>query len=270
MTEYIGSGPVTERSLVRELRALGRATAPPSLLGDVQTLLGLADAYTVLQTPLGPVYVAYNNAGVSSVMQAASAAEFEQLFASHFRRTARPAAEPPRDLLTAMERQLRGERSVALRFDLSGLSEFEQAVLRKALEIPRGEVRPYAWIAREIGRPKAVRAVGSALARNPIPLLIPCHRVVRSDGYIGNYALGGAPAKRSVLAQEGVAPEDLERLAGSGARYIGSDTTRIYCFPTCRHARRIEERHRVPFASDTAAAMAGYRPCRVCRPAATA
>ena len=52
----------------------------------------------------------------------------------------------------------------------------------KALEIPRGEVRPYGWIAAEIGRPKAVRAVGTALGHNPIPLIVPCHRVVRSDG----------------------------------------------------------------------------------------
>ena len=61
----------------------------------------------------------------------------------------------------------------------------------KALEIPRGEVRPYGWIAAEIGRPKAVRAVGTALGHNPVPLIVPCHRVVRSDGMIGQYSLGG-------------------------------------------------------------------------------
>ena len=67
-------------------------------------------------------------------------------------------------------------------------NEFERAVLEKALEIPRGEVRPYSWIASEIGRPKAVRAVGSALAHNPVPLVMPCHRVVRADGMIGQYS----------------------------------------------------------------------------------
>ncbi|HET8632425.1 MAG TPA: methylated-DNA--[protein]-cysteine S-methyltransferase, partial [Thermomicrobiales bacterium] len=152
-----------------------------------------------------------------------------------------------------------------LEFDLRGLSEFERAVLLKALDIPRGQVRPYAWVAREIGRPGAVRAVGTALGHNPIPLLIPCHRVVRSDGRPGDYAFGGA-AKRAVLAAEGVAPEDLEALASAGVRYYGSDTTHIYCFPTCHHARRVTDRHRVTFASAREAAAAGYRPCLVCRP----
>jgi O-6-methylguanine DNA methyltransferase len=154
-----------------------------------------------------------------------------------------------------------------LRFDLGGLSEFERAVLRKALEVPAGEVRPYAWVAREIGRPAAVRAVGSALGRNPIPILIPCHRIVRSDGSISNYIFGPA-ARRALLAREGADPGALQRLARAGVRYVGSDTTQIYCFPTCRAARRIAGAHRVPFRSERQAARAGYRPCRACRPAA--
>jgi O-6-methylguanine DNA methyltransferase len=154
------------------------------------------------------------------------------------------------------------------RFDLRGLSEFERAVLLKALEIPRGEVRPYAWIAREIGHPAAVRAVGSALRKNPVPVLIPCHRVVRTDGQIGEYALGGSQAKRQILAAEGVDPDWLQRHARAGQRYLGSDTTRIYCFPTCRNARRVQPQHAVSFSSAAAARSAGYRPCRVCRPLA--
>ena len=79
--------------------------------------------------------------------------------------------------------------------DLRGLSEFEQAVLLKAREIPRGQVRTYGWIASEIGRPLAVRAVGTALRKNPVPIFIPCHRVVRSDRQLGQYALGGTEQK---------------------------------------------------------------------------
>jgi O-6-methylguanine DNA methyltransferase len=142
-------------------------------------------------------------------------------------------------------------------------------VLRKALEIPRGEVRPYAWIAREIGRPKAVRAVGSTLANNPVPLLIPCHRVVRSDGSIGQYGLG-PENKRGMLEAEGVNPVELEELARRGIRYFGSDTTRIYCFPTCGHARRIRAQHRLLFHSEGEAAAAGFQPCKICRPGAIA
>ena len=153
------------------------------------------------------------------------------------------------------------------RFDLHRLTEFERDVLVATLRIPAGEVRPYSWVAREIGRPAAVRAVGSALAHNPIPLLIPCHRVVRADGLIGNYGLGGSQAKRTILAAEGVDPDELERMARHGTRYVGSDTTNIYCFPTCRHARRVTERHRVSLRSSLAAESAGFRACKVCRPA---
>lgn len=68
------------------------------------------------------------------------------------------------------------------------LTEFEWAVLGATLTIPFGETRTYAWVARRIGRPGAVRAVGTALRKNPWPLIIPCHRVIKSDGSAGKYA----------------------------------------------------------------------------------
>src|SRR5262249_43908231 len=156
--------------------------------------------------------------GITRVSRARSAAEFEWEYQSRFGRAVRRerAAAPAaiRTRIEDVERPAQGE----IRFDLSGLTEFEQAVLKKALEIPRGQVRPYGWIAREIGHPGAVRATGSVLAKNPIPLLIPCHRVVRSDGHIGNYSMGGARAKKRVLEVEGVEPETIERLASQGVR----------------------------------------------------
>jgi O-6-methylguanine DNA methyltransferase len=263
------SGPQTvrdSRALVEDLRGLADVRAPATLLPQVLDELGLADRYLTLETPLGQVYVAYNPRGISAVQRAEGSEAFEAAFRAQFGRAVFAATEPPERLVRALERRLR-ENAGELRFDLRGLSEFERAVLLKALEIPRGEVRPYAWIAREIGRPRAVRAVGSALGHNPVPLLIPCHRVVRSDGHLGQYSLGGPQAKRAILQAEGLDPQALEALASSGVRYFGSDTTRIYCFPTCRHARRIGERHRVPFGSDAEAVAAGYRPCHVCRPA---
>ena len=168
--------------------------------------------------------------------------------------------------MRAVDRQLEGDHVRDLPVDLRTLTEFERAVLRKTMEIPRGEVRPYAWVAREIGRPRAVRAVGSALAHNPIPFVIPCHRVVRADGRIGEYGAGGPQAKREVLAVEGVDASELEHLADRGVRYFGSDTTRIFCYPSCRHARRVTERHLVHFRSGEDATAAGYRACLVCRP----
>ena len=255
------------RQLVRELRGLGDVTAPSSLLGTVLTRVGLSDGYWQLDTPIGRVYVAYNTAGISAVMIAGDDEAFERDFQSRFHRPVHAVGRPPASLVRQVSEQLLGGKRRHLRYDLRGLTEFERAVLTKALEIPRGEVRPYAWIAREIGHPRAVRAVGSALANNPIPLLIPCHRVVRSDGSIGNYALGAA-VKRVVLMGEGVEIETLEQLAEAGVRYYGSDSTRTYCFPTCRHARRVTDRHRVAFGSEAEAAASGYRPCKVCRPTA--
>jgi len=156
------------------------------------------------------------------------------------------------------------------RYDLSEQTAFERDVLLKTAQIPRGEVRTYSWVAREIGRPAAVRAVGTALANNPIPVLIPCHRVIRTDGIIGNYGAGGTEAKREILAAEGVDPAEMERLARARVRFFGSRTTHIFCLPTCRHARRVQPRYQLEFHSEREARSKGYRPCKVCRPAIAA
>lgn len=255
------------RTLTRELRELADVAEPPTIAQGALARLGLLDEYFTVESPLGLVYVAYNAHGVSAVRRARDAETFERDFAEEFGRRVIPEKEPDATLAHNIVQVIQGERRRALRFDLRGVSEFERAVLMKALEIPRGEVRPYGWIAREIGRPSASRAVGSALKRNPVPLLIPCHRVVRSDGLIGEYALGGEEAKKAVLTAESVDADRLEALAREGIRFSGSDSTHIFCYPTCRHARRTTPTHMMWFASETSARSAGYRPCRVCRPA---
>ena len=78
---------------------------------------------------------------------------------------------------------------------------FYRAVWRACGEIPYGETRSYQWIAQRIGRPKASRAVGTALAANPLPLIVPCHRVVRGDGSLGGFG-GGLALKKRLLALE--------------------------------------------------------------------
>ncbi len=257
------------RELVTKLRELGEEPAPRTLRPAVLVAVGRGDAYAWFETPIGRCYVAFNDLGISAVHRAESDEAFAAAFRRRFGRPIFPSAEPPATLRRAMGQWERGERAEAmerLRFDLRGVSEFGRAVLLKALDIPWGEVRPYYWLAREIGNPRAVRAVGTALGDNPIPLLIPCHRVVRSDGRIGSYGFG-SEAKRALLAVEGLDPDGFEALARARVRYHGSATTRIYCFPTCRHARQIDERHRVAFHSAVEATAAGYRPCRICRPA---
>ncbi len=85
----------------------------------------------------------------------------------------------------------------------SALTPFQQSVLRACAKIPKGQIRTYAQIAKAIGNPKAARAVGSALAKNPLAPLIPCHRVIRSDGTMGGYsAEGGIKTKRMLLLKE--------------------------------------------------------------------
>jgi metal binding Ada-like protein/6-O-methylguanine DNA methyltransferase-like protein len=103
-----------------------------------------------------------------------------------------------------------------------------------------------------------------------VPLIVPCHRVVRSDGMLGQYSLGGPQNKRTILSAEGLDPDELESLARAGIRYFGSDTTKIYCLPTCHDARRVTGRHHKEFRSAREASMNGYRPCLHCRPTAAA
>ncbi|MEA2537283.1 MAG: hypothetical protein QOF11_1517 [Chloroflexota bacterium] len=255
----------TDAVLAAELAGL-RASAPASLLPRTLVAVGLADAYAAVDSPIGPLFVAFNGLGVAAVEQAPDGDAFE---AAHVRRTGRPAhavAALPAGLAAAIKRRLGGDRRARIDLDLRGRTAFERDVWTKALEIPRGEVRPYGWIAAEIGRPAAVRAVGTALGHNPVPLIVPCHRVVRSDGLLGEYSLGGPANKRTILASEGLDPDALESLARTGIRYVGSDTTKIYCLPSCHAARRIATAHRVPFRSISEGQRAGYRACRRCRP----
>ncbi|HEY6050904.1 MAG TPA: methylated-DNA--[protein]-cysteine S-methyltransferase [Thermoanaerobaculia bacterium] len=255
--------------IARALRGRSGGRAPASLLPAVMRRVGLAETYWKLSSPLGPVFVARGPRGISLVLRTGSAARFEREFRRRHGRTVLPAASrPPRALVRVLSK-LDSRAAGELEFDLTGLSDFEQAVLRKALEIPRGEVRPYGWIAREIGRPDAVRAAGSALARNPVPLLIPCHRVVRSDCQAGDYVFG-AGAKRRLLETEGARPDVLRALATSGVRFLGNEEKRYFCFPTCGGVDHLIEANRIRFGSAREALAAGYHPCQDCRPAAIA
>jgi len=189
----------------QQLRELGDERAPATLLPAVLARLQGAESYFDLPTEIGTAFVIHGPEGISAVHVADGE---EQLWARlGFRMERR---EPPAELRDRVAAALAG-RPVELRFDLHRLTPFERDVLQKALEIPRGEVRTYGWIAREIGRPRAVRAVGTALAKNPIPLFIPCHRVVRSDGSIGQYGCGGTVNKRRLLLHEGVPESALGR-----------------------------------------------------------
>jgi O-6-methylguanine DNA methyltransferase len=246
-----------------------RTTAPPTVLPRVLAATGLADRYTTITGPTGPLYVAWSDQGVSAVAPATDDREFEDTYAARVGRSAVRDDAIPQRLANGILRTIESGKLGRLPVDLSELTPFQRQVLETTATIPRGELRSYGWVAREMGRPGAVRAVGSALNRNPVPVLIPCHRVGRSDGTVGEYAFG-PEMKRELLRFEGLDPDALDDDAARGVRLVGSDTTHIFCVPTCRNARRITDAHRVEFRSESGAAGAGYRPCKVCRPAAAA
>ena len=139
--------------------------------------------------------------------------------------------------------------------DLSRVPPFDRAALEVAAQIPYGEVRSYKWIAERLGKPDAARAVGSAMAGNPVPLIVPCHRVVKTDGGLGGYSFG--------LVQK----EALLSLERATTPYVGCASTKIFCRKGCAHERRIQEGGRIHFATGSDAQGSGYRPCSVCQPA---
>ncbi|MCL1692165.1 MAG: methylated-DNA--[protein]-cysteine S-methyltransferase [Actinomycetia bacterium] len=257
---------MTEHTTIETRLAALTRSAPEGVLDTVMRKTDLADEYTVIDGPTGPAYVAWNGRGITAFVPTEAVGSRDD-FESRHPRQASFVDTPPDRLAKHLDHTIETGRLGSLPVDLSSIGEFQRMVLEKCSEIPPGEIRPYGWIAREIGNPGAVRAVGTALGRNPVPVLIPCHRVVRTDGRIGNYAYG-TPMKRSLLEHEGLDPEAIEAQARHGIHLVGSDTTGIYCYPTCRHAKRITDAHRVEFRSETAAEDADYRPCKACRPAA--
>lgn len=114
------------------------------------------------------------------------------------------------------------ELELTVPLDLSGCTPFQQRVLGAVLTIPYGETRSYGWIAETIGSPRGAHAVGQAVSQNPLPLLIPCHRVIAADGTLGGYGRGAAalPTKRSLLRREGIVFEGqtLEQMLAAPAQ----------------------------------------------------
>ena len=225
-------------------------------------LAGATDSFFGVDSPIGAVYVAVGPNGVRHLAPAASEEEFIRRYRERFKRFVAPAATGlVGDLAEKIAATLAGER-MEVPLDLSWATPFQRRVLQTVRDIPRGEVRPYVWVAREAGSPGASRAVGNVMANNPVPLLVPCHRVVRNDGRTGSYAFG-ADEKVRLLKLEGVSPEEI-----SDAPYVATPTTGIVCHATCRNARRIQPENRRTFRSAGNAFAAGYRPCKVCRPVA--
>ena len=209
------------------LRQNGRVTdaiydagyaSPSGFYSDAKERLGMTPSawrdggrgetirWTIVESALGPLFVAATSKGICRLTFDDSAASLERLF---------PRATIVQDdgsmsdlvagVLAAVERP---SAAPELPIDVAGTA-FQEAVWRELRKIPPGETRSYAEIAAAIGQPKAVRAVGTANGDNHVAVLIPCHRVIRSDGTLGGYA-GGLDRKRKLLDAEGhrtTAPE---------------------------------------------------------------
>lgn len=111
---------------------------------------------------------------------------------------------PIKRFMKNLRRYFNGEKvDFRNRIDLRDYSAFERAVYKALMAIPYGQVRTYQWVAKRAGNPGASRAVGNALAKNPLPIIIPCHRVIKSDGSLGYFsAIGGTELKKKLLKLE--------------------------------------------------------------------
>ena len=169
---------------------------------------GLLDvAYELHDTPVGRLFVAVTDHGVAEISYDADAdAEAERLarmFGTRVLRSPRPT--------DAVRRQLDeyfagARREFELEIDLRPAREFAHAVLDELARVPYGELTTYGALAARAGRPRAARAVGTVMNRNPVPIVLPCHRVVGSTGSLVGYG-GGLERKRALLELEGALPQ---------------------------------------------------------------
>ncbi|MFN0070665.1 MAG: methylated-DNA--[protein]-cysteine S-methyltransferase [Chloroflexota bacterium] len=196
-----------------------------------------------------------------------SAEDFEQKCYERIGERPVPSSEVPAVLGRAVRDVLDRRGRFRGTVDLSSVTPLQERALREVMTVRRGEIRSYSWIARAIGAPLAARAVGDAMASNPIPVLVPCHRAVRTDYTLVNYGAGGPSKKRAILLLEGVDVDALARRARQGKRFNGCTTTRIFCLPFCYAGRRVKPHNAVTFSSPSQAIESGYRPCKLCCPA---
>jgi len=163
--------------------------------------------YDYFESPLGPLWIVSSKEGLSYLIREKE----EHAFLSEIKR--RTGQQPIKKLnqmsrwRAVLVRYFSGE---AITFDrpiaFLGGTVFQQRVWRTLLTIPHGTVRSYQWVGDQLGMKRAGRAIGNACGKNPIPVIVPCHRVVRQNGDLGGYT-GGVAIKKKLLALEGALPE---------------------------------------------------------------
>ncbi|HEY3922793.1 MAG TPA: methylated-DNA--[protein]-cysteine S-methyltransferase [Gaiellaceae bacterium] len=178
-------------SITPELDARFRATALAEGLVDVR--------YDVTESPVGDLFIASTPRGLCRISYTIDGQD-EAIARTFGARVLRmPLDEVRRELDEYFEGR---RRDFDLPLDLSGVAPFHEAVLHELARVPYGRTDTYGALAQKVGRPKAARAVGTVMNRNPIPIVLPCHRIVGANGSLTGYA-GGLHVKRALLELEG-------------------------------------------------------------------
>lgn len=223
-------------------------------------------ACRVWNSPIGPLLIARSEEGIVLVEYLDTAS----LGASRALRAADVEVVDDRLETEAFYQQLleylRGERSrLAWPLDLRlARSAFQRDVLQATAELPYGAVTSYGRIARQIGKPAAVRAVAQALRWNPLPIVVPCHRVIGGTGSLTGYAGNKVALKERLLSLEGVptTPAGIQR---AHMYHLGEGETE-YCLPTCGALPTYPLARLTLYGSRERAEASGLRPCTTCRP----
>jgi methylated-DNA-[protein]-cysteine S-methyltransferase len=203
------SSPLSEVKIMRRLRAA--VDDPPAAAmirsrSRVQKWFGQTAPFIQwdqMRSPLGELFVGISGQGLCAVDFGRREADFFERFDRQARLEKNPKAVA--EAMAQLREYFSGARNhFSLPVDLSALTTFQRNVLETACRIPSGQVWTYQRVAQAMARPKSSRPVGQALASNPIPIIIPCHRVIASDGSLGGYSGGsGLKAKRWLLQLEG-------------------------------------------------------------------
>jgi O-6-methylguanine DNA methyltransferase len=188
----------------RKLERIPASTRRAAIRGRLMELVPETNL-TLIETKIGWLGLAWSARGLVSLQlpRPSRAVAIRDLQREYPRGVWQDRA--PAEMLRELKEYTEGRRrAFALPLDWSSIKPFQRAVLKAASTIPFGETRSYGWIAHKIGNPLASRAVGQALGANPIPIILPCHRVIASDGKLGGYG-GGLPMKVKLLKLEGAA-----------------------------------------------------------------
>jgi methylated-DNA-[protein]-cysteine S-methyltransferase len=228
-------------------------------------------AYRVFDSPLGPILLAHSEQGVILLEYLHGRGDLGGSRLARIRgvetvEAGGEAEELYRDFRAYVEgRAQRLPWSLDLRL---ARSPFQRKVLEHTAQIPYGAVVSYKRLASDLGQPRAVRAVAQALRWNPVPIAIPCHRVVGASGLLTGYAGGETTRKRQLLSTEGVplVPAHEDFAIARGAMYVLAPGDSEYCLPSCASPETLHSGMVTYFGSRNRAEAVGLQPCTTCRP----